>query len=122
MKWFIAHAILYTRFKDGNQNIYPIWENMYLIGGDDSTDVFQKAIDRAKRDTGDSSGSYTYDGRPATWEFAGIRKIIECVDSPEDGVEVSYSTLEVSTYDALERLARGDTVDVTYVGDEDEGV
>ncbi|MGA2599283.1 MAG: hypothetical protein ABSH09_20100 [Bryobacteraceae bacterium] len=31
MAWYAAHVIMYMRFKDGNQDRYPVYENIYLF-------------------------------------------------------------------------------------------
>jgi len=30
MSWYAASVIMYTKFKDGKQEKYPIWENVIL--------------------------------------------------------------------------------------------
>jgi hypothetical protein len=118
MKWYIAHIIMYTKFKDGNQNKFPVWENIVLIEADTPKEAYQKAKLRAKNDEGDSSNSYYYDDRAATWVFGGIRKLVDCEDVtivPSDGMEMTYSTLEVDNEENLNRLIKGDSVLLKYV-------
>ena len=31
MAWYAAHVIKYMRFKDGTQDRYPVYENIYLF-------------------------------------------------------------------------------------------
>lgn len=118
MTWYIAHIIMFVRFKDGNQGKYPVWENLILIEASSGEEAWEKAELRAKEDEGDSQGSFTWDGRPATWVFAGIRKLITCGhrgERPTSGTEVSYSEFEVATEEVLQKLVRGETVELTYV-------
>jgi hypothetical protein len=119
MKWYVAHAIMLVRYKDGNQNNFPLWENMILLSGDESEDLFAKAAGIAQRDEGDSQGSYTCDDRPAEMVFAGIRKIIRCrTDALEDGTELTYSQLEVKNKEDLQKLIDGKEVAVIYEGED----
>jgi hypothetical protein len=106
-----------TRFKDGKQDKFPIWENVLLVTAESPDEAEQKAIRRAREDEGDSSGSYTYDGRPATWVVAGIRKLIECQNAetpPADGTEVTYSVFEADSEETVEKLTSGDVVTIRY--------
>ncbi|MBO1349526.1 MAG: hypothetical protein EBE86_020060 [Hormoscilla sp. GUM202] len=33
MVWYAARAIMYVKFKEGEQDKYPVWENVILIKG-----------------------------------------------------------------------------------------
>jgi hypothetical protein len=117
MPWYAAHILLYARFKDGSQEKYPIWENIVLIEADADDAALAKAAQRGRDAEGDSHGTFTWEGRPATWVFAGIRKLIACADAdsrPGDGTEVSYSQMQVATEEALAKLAQGDPVPILY--------
>jgi hypothetical protein len=116
---YAAHAILYFRFKDTMQDYFPVWENVYLIDAGDGEDPEPKAIQRAKEDEGDSSGTMTYDGHPAELVFVGMRKIISVSHRNEEGRlvagdELTYSKFVVSERSDLERLARGEPATVEY--------
>ena len=118
MNWYIAHVIMYFRFKDGNQNKYPIWENLILVNGENKREAFEKAKAKSIGEEGDDSESLRVGGRPAIMTFGGIRKLVECEDSdqiPCDGTEVSYSRLEVGTEEEFNKLIKGDSVDIEYV-------
>ncbi len=117
MTWYAANSIMYTEFKDGNQDYYPIYENIILIQAQNEKEAYTKAKERAKKDEGDSSGTYLYDDRPANIVYAGIRKITKCDDSdspPANGTEITYSELEVDSEDQLSKLINGDPVTVLY--------
>ena len=118
MAWYIAHVIMSVRFKDGYQDKYPVWENFILVEAASKKEALGKAEQRGREDEGDSQGSFTWDGRPATWTFAGIRKLIICEGrgvQPTSGIEVSYSEYELPTEEALQRLVNGDSVHLIYV-------
>jgi hypothetical protein len=117
MSWYAAHTIMYVKFKDGRQTTYPFWENIILIEADSDEEAMSSAIARAKEDTGDSDGTFTWEGRPATWCFAGVRKLVECEDAdnkPGDGTEITYLEMEVDGEESLARLVNGEPVIVRY--------
>jgi hypothetical protein len=118
MPWFAAHVIMSVRFKDGKQDTYPVWENVVLVEAATDKEAWHKAERRARDDEGDSEGSFTWAGRPATWVFAGIRKLI-MTDylgaPPASGSEVTYSEFELATAEDLRKLVDGESVDVIYV-------
>ncbi|MDL2320838.1 DUF4288 domain-containing protein [Desulfosarcina sp. OttesenSCG-928-B08] len=126
MTWFAAHAIMYVQYKHEKQGTYPVWENIYLIEAASDNEAYEKAQARGREDEGDSSGTFEWDGKQATWIFAGIRKIIECRNSadqlihaplddrPGDGTEITYSELEVKNKEDLEKLINGDPVFLIY--------
>lgn len=117
MTWYAAHTIIYIKFKDGNQDRYPVYENIILIEAKTVEEAFEKAAEVAKNQEGDSQGSLTYDDRPATHVFAGIRKLINCEDDkdrPNDGTEITYSEFEVESEEAFSKLVNGYPVTVLY--------
>jgi len=117
MAWYAAHAIMYIKFKDGVQDKYPFWENIILIEAETDDEAFEKAETRAREDEGDSQGSLTYEERPAKWVFAGIRRLVSCVDileQPTDGTEITYLEMEVESEECFTKLLNGEPVKVLY--------
>lgn len=117
MAWYAAHAIMYIKFKDGVQDKYPFWENIILIEAETDEAAFARAEVRARADEGDSQGSLTHEGRPATWVFAGIRRLVSCVDAlerPADGTEITYLEMEVESEECFTKLLNGEPVKVLY--------
>jgi hypothetical protein len=117
MAWYAAHAIMSVKFTDGNQDKYPIWENIILIKADSDAEALEKAKKRAKQDESSSIPDFTWKGRSASWVFAGIRKLIACVDSesrPKDGTEITYSEMELDTAEDLFKLVNGQPVTISY--------
>jgi hypothetical protein len=54
---------------------------------------------------------------PATWVFAGLRKLVSCVnpeERPEHGTEVTYSQMEVTSEADFKKLVNGEPVMVLY--------
>jgi len=120
MAWFAAHTIFYFEVKDGPQDSFSIWENVYLIRGIDSDDAWEKAAIWARENEGDSDGSLLWNERPATLRFAGIRKLISVSHWEGEGRlehrdEITYSEFEVADRESIDRLVAGDEVDLRYV-------
>ncbi|MBN2004361.1 MAG: DUF4288 domain-containing protein [Anaerolineae bacterium] len=59
MNWYAAHAVMYVKFKDRQQEKYPLWENILLIAAESDEEALAKAVARAKEDEGDSGGTFT---------------------------------------------------------------
>jgi Domain of unknown function (DUF4288) len=121
MKWYVAHAVMWLRFKDGTQDYVPIEENLLLISAATGDEALAKAGKVAQeRYGGDDSNSLRCDGRPAERVFGGIRRLIECEDSdqqPSDGTEVTYQFLVVESKKELDALLADRDVVVTLSGD-----
>ena len=120
MSWFAAHAIMYVRFKAGAQEVFPVWENVLLIEAAAPSEVWQKAVARAREDEGDCGGSFRWGDRPAEWVFAGLRKVVAVShqganDRLGDGDEITYSEFQVPDQADLQRLVSGEEVAVRYV-------
>jgi len=118
MTWYSASVIFLFEFKDGNQNSYDVWENVYLVEAESSEVAYEKAKQFAKNDEGDDDGSLTLDGRPVTRRYAGIRKLLTIAnfnsneDVPGDGAEISFSKYCVNNKEDLEKLINGDALNV----------
>lgn len=119
-QWFAAHVILYVQYKEHRQKSYPFWENVYLIRAESTDEAFAKAEKLGRMYEGDSEGSFRWEGKPARWVFAGVRKLTTCEDPeerPGDGSEITYTQMRVRTREALDKLLRGDRVGVQYIED-----
>lgn len=116
MRWYTAHVITYIRYKAQRQETFPVYENLVLIAATSTQEAVQKAADKARLEyVGDSEGTLTSDGEPAEMVFAGVRKVVLVDDSderPGDGTELSYTEMQVSSIEDIERLAAGQTLPV----------
>ena len=84
-----------VKFKRGAQLRVPAWENVVLIEAEDDEEAIAKAeaIGVAACNSGD--GTDRWEGRPFTWEFAGVRRVcLSAVlgDQPGNGDEVTYQS------------------------------
>jgi hypothetical protein len=117
IRWYAAHLILYVEYKDHRQATFPVWENILLIEGCSEEEAFAKAEEQGRLQEGDSDGSFRWDGKPARWVFAGVRKLCLCVEAikrPGDGTEITYTQMKVRSRDAITQLVRGEPVSVRY--------
>jgi len=113
MPWYGVHVVMAVRFKDGVQNEFPAWENVYLVEAGNPMLAEKKGRKIGEEFEGDSKGTFKWHGRPARWLFAGVRKSVEVSgraplkNEPGDGTEVSYSTLEFDGEQSLRDYASG---------------
>lgn len=126
--WFAAHVVMYIRYKNTEtQSDYPVYENIYLIEAETIDIAYEKANKIGKKHEGDSAGTFMWGEEPAQWVFGGIRKLIECQNSPEqliaepsgnnkplDGSEITYSQFIVENRKELEKLINGQDVKLLY--------
>lgn len=117
MPWYAAHLIMQTRFKDGIEDTFPLWELVVLIRAESTSEAFEKAKAQGKAREGDDDGTFVYNDRLATMVYTGVRKLIECdtEDSPGDGTEITYSRFETTRREEVLKLAKGSMVNIRYV-------
>ncbi len=130
MEWCAAHIIMYVRFLDGIQDKYIVWENVLLLSAENEQTLSAKAEQLGRTAYEGEVDEVTSEGRPAVWEFVGVRKIISCaypidLESAEmaiheseadlkEGTELTFSKIQVASYQALMDLAAGKSVTVHY--------
>jgi hypothetical protein len=121
MMWYGAHIVMAVRYDDpADQTDYPVWENVVLVRADSDEKALQKAEEIGRAGEDDGSERLRWDGKPARWVFAGVRKLIECrtPDDPQDrlrtGTEVTYSQLILDSRETLQKFVKGDPVPVLY--------
>lgn len=115
MTWFAAHVVMYVKWKDGPQKRFPVWENVVLLKAESEDEAFDKAEQHGREGEGDDDGSFRWGGHPATWVFAGVRKLTACANAdkrPNDGTEITYTELEVDSPEAVRKLVEGQAVSV----------
>ena len=107
MNWFAAHILLYVERKQQPQDRFPVWENIVLIEAATEDEAFDKAEAIGRCSEGDDDGSFRWDGEPARWVFAGVRKLTACETGerrPGDGTELTFLQMEVGSREALNSL------------------
>src|SRR5438128_11878051 len=113
MSWYAAHLIMSVKLKGKRQRRFPVWENIVVIEADSEKQAMVKAERRGRLEEGDDDGTFTWGGQPATWVFAGVRKLTQCEDSesrPSDGTEVSYLEFELESQEAVRKFVGGQQV------------
>src|SRR5262245_19428332 len=113
MSWFAAHVVLYVRLKEGEQTRFPVWENIVLIKADSEDEAWSKAEEHGRAGEGDDVGTFRWGGQPASWVFAGVRKLTLCEDvdrRPGDGRDVSYIEMELNSAEAVQQFIQGEPV------------
>ena len=116
MNWYAAHVIMYVTFKDEVQREVPVWENIVLLEAESDEAAVVQAMAHGEADAGDSQGTFTWDGQPATWCFAGIRKLMFCntMQGGVSGTEIPHVEMMVADEGAVAKLVAGESVAVTY--------
>jgi uncharacterized protein DUF4288 len=116
--WYAAHVIMYFKFKTGRQGRFCVWENVFIVEAASTDEAFEKAEHLGRAEEGDDGSSLRLNNRPVTLTYAGIRKVVRVGcgtdGEPADGVEATYSVLEVQDRRALNRLVAGKSVTVRY--------
>lgn len=115
--WYAAHLVLYVKLKDRPQDKVTVWENVVLIHANSEEEAFEKATQRGQEEAGDEDGSFRWNGWPAAWVFAGVRKLTSCDDPeerPGDGSEITYTELQVDSEDSVRKLVNGESVTLSY--------
>lgn len=125
INWYAAHVIMYVEFKDGNQDHYPIWENIYLVKAGTDDAAFTKAESIGREHEGDSEGTFRWENRAARWRFAGVRKLTTCENSdnqPADGTEVTYLQYKISSRSDLDHLLKSEEMRIVLDEEFDKDV
>ena len=120
MTKYAAHLIQVIRFREGLQDHFPYYENVVLIEADSDDAAFEMAAEYGRAEAADDDPSFRWGDRSAYWEFAGIRKLIECreacdLDDPVLArTELTYSQMSVRSEADLQKLVDGEAVEVVY--------
>lgn len=121
--YYIAHVIIWVRYKDGNQDDYPVWENVYLIKADTNEEAWEKA-EKEGRSYPSSNDDLTFDDRPAEWIYGGVRKVIHSISGDsinvqidlmhEDVAELTWNEFTLPDKESLDKLIAGKPVSIRY--------
>ena len=120
MAWFAAHAIIYFKTKDKPQDLFTVWENVYLVQAENSDLALSEARLLGKLEEGDDDNSLTVDDQPAIRVFAGIRKVVSVSHVKIDGHlssgdEITYSEFQVKDELEVQQLANDESVFLRYL-------
>ncbi len=115
MSWYAAHLIQYFKYREARQRSFVVWENVVLIRARSAEDAYAKAERIGREEEAIDDESLRVGGHPAKLLFAGVRKVVLCVDPdrrPGDGTEVSYTEMVLPSEKAVHQLAAGESVAV----------
>ena len=102
--WYAAHVLLTTELLEGELDYCPVWENIYLIHATSAEEAWARAEKLGQQDIEVTSEGLTFDDKPARWRFVGVRSLMECLETPGDGVEVAWMQYTVQNRAGLDRL------------------
>jgi hypothetical protein len=115
MNWYAAHMIHYFKYRRSRQRSFLVWENIVLIRAATADAAFAKAERLGREEEACDDKTLRVNGHPAKQVFAGVRKLVLCVDPetrPGDGTEVSYTEMMLPSEKAVQQLAAGEPVTV----------
>ncbi|HEY8504772.1 MAG TPA: DUF4288 domain-containing protein [Gemmataceae bacterium] len=122
--WYAAHLVeLFRYVNPADQHEFRFYENVVLIEAETSKEAWEKAEQLGKEEaTASANSGTTVNGKPVVMEFAGIRKLVECLPYDPDnffttGTEITYSEMSVKTEEDLMQYLRGKPVDVEMCDD-----
>ena len=127
MTWYAAGLILAIKLKSGNQDVFPVLENVVIVEAEN----FDKAREKAKmlgKNEALSGNNLIYCGQPAFMEFMGIRKIKKThsldddeigSSQPKNGTEIIEFYFEINGKNELNKFCDGKRVQVDYVDDDE---
>lgn len=128
MKWFSVSFISAIVCNKNNQEDFPVYEEIILIGANSEIDLQEKI--KAHGELIDKAGQngITYNSEIARKIFLGVRKIRAIYNfggdslnnsPPDNGCELTHSFYIASSMEEAQKLANGESVTVRYVDDAD---
>ena len=113
--WFAAHVVMLYRYRDKRQRTFTAHDNVYLVRAADAAKAWAKAEAIGQAETAHDDQTTTLNGLPARYEFAGVRKVVECESpgkQPSDGTELTYNTLYFASRVELTNFLHGEPATV----------
>ena len=119
MSWFAVHQIEYFKYLEGEQDVFPVYENVFLFEAETPNDAIKKAK-RFFDEIDFDDKSLTLNGKPAKSIFAGIRKVVEVTHWKEEGVlgskdELTYNVFNVFDEKDIGKILNDEYVSVEYI-------
>ena len=123
MSWYAAHILVYLKYLEETQDLYDIQENIVLVEASDSQAAWTIADELGKKYESDMLTGP--EKKPARWTYGGIRVVIECQDvepetlnqppdfKPKHATEVTYLPYTVKSVETLNKLIKGEAVDIS---------
>ncbi|MDG4552133.1 MAG: hypothetical protein P9F19_01110 [Candidatus Contendobacter sp.] len=127
MPWFTASLITVIEVINQSQERIPVFEDFFLIEADDREKAIHEAEYIGQQQAALDDG-ICLDGKPAKRIFLGVRKIRSIYnpapydidsDRPVHGTELTHSYFEAKDLIDAIRLAKGESVNISYIDDND---
>ncbi len=128
MTWYGASIITTIIVKEGTQDVFPVFEDVYLIEAENREFAYEKAKNLGLQ-IQNADDTLQFNGIPAKCEFLGIRKLRSIyngaetgdVDTspPVSGAEITHSYFEISNKEDLKKFAEGKRINVDYLDDDE---
>jgi hypothetical protein len=118
MRWYAVHMVQYFKRREGRQRSFLVWENIVLFRAANPREAFEKAKRMGREEEALDDPSLRLNDRLVKKIFAGVRKVVECVDSdkrPNNRTEVSYTEMVLPSEKAVRNLVAGKAVNVRIV-------
>ena len=128
MTWYTASVVLAIYSNGIEQDEVPVFENFYLIEARNHAEAVEMA-EVIGRDEAAANQDVEYKSLPARFYFVGIRKVRSVynpapldldTDRPICGTELSHSYFELKNRSEVEKFAKGQSVCVEYIDDDDD--
>ena len=124
MTWYGASLLFAAKLSEGNQDKFPVSEEVYLINAPDDETAWRSAEEIGHKDAR-INGSIELDSKSAKRQFLGIRKLrsiynpatMDDIDqnAPTHGSEITRSHFEIVGQSALDDLRNGLPVTMLYL-------
>jgi hypothetical protein len=115
LKWYAAH-IVSGYFVIGDDSKFSLYENIVLFSGATPDDAFAKAerygAEEASNLVDDST---TLNDLPSRYRFVGVKRLVECLDTPGEAVEVTYIPFELPDGVSAESYLDDEDAVITYL-------
>ncbi|TDU81364.1 uncharacterized protein DUF4288 [Prosthecobacter fusiformis] len=98
---YSAHVVMQVVYTDGVQEDFPVWENIVLVEAENPEEAEKIAREFGTGSEETCDDSFTWNGKKARWVFAGIRRLVTCVN-----------ILDHTNVDTATRVGHG--TEVTY--------
>lgn len=117
MAWYAAHVIEYFKYREGKQDVFPVYENIYLIEAKNADIALEKAEKIIEECNKYDDKTLRLNDRPAKAISAGIRRLIDVSHSGEEGVlqngdEVTYNEFNVFDEKDIQKMLDGEDVNI----------
>ena len=113
MPWYAASVVLRLEFETGEQDEFPLREDVFLVRAATRASARMAAVKLARKAADSTRGSTIWRGRASTWVFAGVRQLIQYFsnepDSLKSGTDVSFVEWQVDAL-SLRAFCSGKTV------------